>query len=303
MSSIIKKYPDCPICNESNIDLVFKTQDLSLTKESFDILLCTKCSLQFTYPIPSKENITFYYNFSDYISHTDIKKGLINKIYHFVRQFTLKQKANFIQSFYSNKFGKILDIGSGTGAFANTMKLIGWDVVGLEPDESSRKIANENYGLTLNPIDDFFDLPHCNFDVITLWHVLEHVHDLNDYFVQFNSLLKNDGKLIIAVPNYTSFDASYYKHMWAAYDVPRHLYHFSPNAMSLLCELHNMKIIKYKPMWFDSLYVSLLTEKYIKWGLLGTLRAIIVGVVSNMVALFDTKKTSSVIYVIQKNSP
>ena len=300
MNSIIQNYPTCPICNNANNLLVLKTNDFSLTKESFDIILCTNCSLQYTFPIPSKENISVYYHFSDYISHTDIKKGIMNKLYHFIRQFTLKQKANFIQSFFPNKLGKILDIGSGTGAFANTMKMIGWDVLALEPDESSRNKAAENYGLTIEPIDHFFQLPHNSFDVITLWHVLEHVHDLNDYFIQFNSLLKEAGKLIIAVPNYTSFDANYYKHMWAAYDVPRHLYHFSTQAMNVLCEKHNMQIIQYKPMWFDSLYVSLLTEKYIKWGIFGTLRALIVGVVSNLVALIDNKRTSSVIYVIQK---
>ena len=303
MASENLKYPSCPICNESKIDKVFNTYDFSLTKESFDILLCPKCSLQYTFPVPSKEHISVYYNFSEYISHTDTKKGLFNQVYHLVRKFTLTQKANFVQSFLPNKLGKILEIGSGTGAFANTMKVKGWEVDALEPDESSRKIAFENYGLSIHPIDHFFKLPQNNFDIITLWHVLEHVHDLNDYFVQFNSLLKNDGKLIIAVPNYTSFDATYYKHMWAAYDVPRHLYHFSPQSMKVLCEQHNMSIIKYKPMWFDSLYVALLTEKYIKWGLFGSFRALIVGVVSNLVAVFDSKKSSSVIYVIQKNTP
>lgn len=297
------KYPSCPICNESLIEKVFNTYDFSLTKESFDILLCPSCCLQYTYPVPSKEHISVYYNFSEYISHTDIKKGLFNKVYHLVRKFTLSQKANFVQSFTPNKLGKILDIGSGTGAFANTMKGKGWEVEALEPDESSRKIALDNYGLIIHPIDHFYNLPHNKFDVITLWHVLEHVHDLNDYFVQFNSLLNEKGKLIIAVPNYTSFDATYYKHMWAAYDVPRHLYHFCPQSMKVLCERHNMNIIKYKPMWFDSLYVALLTEKYIKWGLFGSLRALIVGVVSNLVAVFDCKKSSSIIYVIQKNIP
>ena len=303
MASENQKYPSCPICNETLIDKVFNTYDFSLTKESFDILLCPTCSLQYTFPVPAKEHIAVYYNFTEYISHTDTKKGLFNKLYHLVRKFTLLQKANFVQSFTPNKLGKILDIGSGTGAFANTMKLKGWEVDALEPDESSRKIAFDNYGLSINPINHFFNLPKNNFDIITLWHVLEHVHDLNDYFVQFNTLLNEKGKLIIAVPNYTSFDATYYKHMWAAYDVPRHLYHFSPKSMKVLCERHNMSIINYKPMWFDSIYVALLTEKYIKWGLFGSLRALIVGLVSNLVAVFDSKKTSSVIYVIQKNSP
>ncbi len=302
MIPLNQKYPSCPICANSNIELALKTNDFSLTKEAFDILFCPICTLQFTNPVPSKDSISVYYNFSDYISHTDVKKGIINKIYHIVRQYTLKLKSNFIQSYFPNRLGKILDIGSGTGAFANTMRMKGWEVDALEPDESSRKIAFDNYGMTLKPIDDFFQLPNNHYDVITLWHVLEHVHDLNDYFVQFNQLLKNDGKLIIAVPNYTCFDANYYKHMWAAYDVPRHLYHFSPQSMSVLCERHNMQIVKYKPMWFDSLYVSLLTEKYINWGIFGILRALIVGVVSNLVAAFDTKKTSSVIYVIQKNT-
>jgi len=295
-----QQYSSCPICNNLNINLVFKTYDFSLTKESFEILACPECDFQYTFPIPEKLNIGKYYNFPEYISHTDTKKGWLNRIYHMVRQLTLKQKAKLIQSFFGIKKGKILDIGAGTGAFVNTMKTIGWEVVGLEPDAASRSKALSTYGIQIEPQETLFNLPKHNFDVITLWHVLEHVHELNDYLVSFNSLLNTDGKLIIAVPNHTSFDAQYYKHMWAAYDVPRHLYHFSPQSMKELCSRHNFEIIKYKPMWFDSFYVSLLTEKYIKWGLFGTLRAIIVGSVSNFVTIIDPKKSSSLIYIIQK---
>lgn len=298
--SVAQTYPPCPICNKENNELALKSFDFSLTKEPFDIIYCSQCTLQYTHPVPSKSEIAKYYQFTDYISHTDTKKGWLNTIYHFVRQFTLHQKSSLIQSLFPNKLGKILDIGSGTGAFANKMKSKGWEVVALEPDESSRLKAFENYGLKVDPIDHFFNLPDQSFDVISLWHVLEHVHDLNDYLIKFYSLLNTNGKLIIAVPNYTSFDAQYYKHMWAAYDVPRHLYHFSPASLETLCVKHHLKVTKHKAMWFDSYYVSLLTEKYINWKLFGTLRAMIVSTVSNLVAVFNNQRASSVIYIIEK---
>ena len=176
----------------------------------------------------------------------------------------------------------------------------GWKVTALEPDAASRQKALENHDINLLPIEELFQLEPAKYEVITLWHVLEHVHDLNAYMKTFHSLLKPNGRLIIAVPNYTSYDAGFYKNYWAAYDVPRHLYHFSPLSMHYLAKKHKMSIVQKMPMWFDSFYVSLLSEKYKESGIIGMMRAFFIGCISNLIALRNADRGSSIIYEIKK---
>jgi 2-polyprenyl-3-methyl-5-hydroxy-6-metoxy-1,4-benzoquinol methylase len=294
--------PVCPICNKDQVATTLHCQDFSLTQATFDIIKCANCGFNYTHPIPSIEDIATYYNFPAYISHTDVNEGWMNKLYHKVRKRTLQQKTDWVQSLFTGHKGQILEIGAGTGAFANSMTVKGWNVTALEPNEASRAIALQNYNINLLPIEALGNLQSQKFDVITLWHVLEHVHDLKHYLLEFNRLLKPNGRLIIAVPNYTSFDAKFYKKYWAAYDVPRHLYHFSPKSMRKLCNLNQMQILQYKPMWFDSFYVSLLSEKYMQSGKFGILRAFVIGCISNLYAWRNPKKASSVIYEIRKIS-
>lgn len=302
MSPTEQPFPPCPVCNKAAISFLIHSKDYSLTNKHFDIIQCAHCSLRFTFPMPSKEDIGPYYNFPEYISHTDVKEGWMNKIYHKVRTYTLQQKTNWVQSLFTGHKGQLLELGAGTGAFAHAMKHKGWSVTALEPDAASRQRCFDTYGIKLNPIEDLYSLSENKFDVISLWHVLEHVHDLKDYFHTFSKILKPNGRLIIAVPNYTSYDACFYKKYWAAYDVPRHLYHFSPEAMNALIKQFNMQIVEYKPMWFDSFYVSLLSEKYKKSGIFGVARAFIIGCISNIKALSDPKKASSIIYQLKKLS-
>ena len=290
----------CPVCDASNAAILMSVTDFSLTGDLFEIVHCEKCSLNFTYPIPDKDAIAPYYNFPEYISHTDIKKGWMNTLYHKVRQRTLKQKTDWVQSLFTGYKGALLEVGAGTGAFADAMAKTGWKVTALEPDESSRAIALKNYGINLMPSSALENLPAKSFDVITLWHVLEHVHDLKIYIHTFSKLLKHNGRLIIAVPNHTSYDAQFYKNYWAAYDVPRHLYHFSPSSMKFLMKSNGFELVNLKPMWFDSFYVSLLSEKYQKSGLLGIARAFLIGCISNLLALNSNAKASSIIYEIKK---
>jgi len=294
-----QQFPSCPICKSEKVNQIFNCKDYSLTQEDFGILQCLTCNLQFTFPIPPKDQIAPYYNFPAYISHSDIKEGWMNKIYHQVRQYTLLNKTKWVQSLFTGHKGSLLEVGAGTGAFANAMVQKGWNVTALEPDEASRKKAFENYQINLLPIDNLYNIHDQKFDVITLWHVLEHVHDLSDYMNTFKHLLKPNGRLLIAVPNYTSFDGQYYKNFWAAYDVPRHLYHFSPQSLERLATLYNMQIVQYKPMWFDSFYISLLSEQYKKTGVLGMIRAFIIGGLSNLIAFKNNKKASSIIYEIK----
>jgi 2-polyprenyl-3-methyl-5-hydroxy-6-metoxy-1,4-benzoquinol methylase len=299
MSNRDQQYIICPVCGNNSLNEIMECVDHSLTQENFDIIECPVCTLRVTFPIPPVDKIAPYYNFTDYISHTDINEGWMNQLYHKVRKRTLAQKTNWIQSLFTGFKGNLLEIGAGTGAFANAMKEKDWKVTALEPDELTRKRAKDNYNLEVLPIEALYNLPEKSFDVITLWHVLEHVHDLNGYFKAIYKLLKTNGRLIIAVPNYTSFDARFYKSFWAAYDVPRHLYHFTPKSMANLCNRYRFKIVETKPMWFDSFYVSLLSEKYRKSGYLGIVRAFLVGIISNLIAFKNNERASSVIYEIK----
>ncbi|MCB9186630.1 MAG: methyltransferase domain-containing protein [Flavobacteriales bacterium] len=130
---------------------------------------------------------------------------------------------------------------------------------------------------------------------------MEHVHRLDETLIEFHRILKPNGNLIIAVPNHTSYDAKIYREDWAAYDVPRHLYHFNPLTIEPLLNDAGFELTRMKPMWFDSVYVSLLSEKNRgNSGLVAWLRAGLIGTLSNLSAVFDTKKCSSVIYVFKK---
>lgn len=290
----------CPICNKIDFANLLHTKDYSLTNESFEIIECAHCTLRYTFPIPSIDQIAPYYNFPEYISHTDTTSGWMNKMYHAVRNRTLDQKSSWVQSLFTGYKGKLLEVGAGTGAFAHCMKEKQWEVTALEPDASSRKKALENYNVELQTPETLFKIPENSHDVICLWHVLEHVHDLKGYMKAFKSILKPNGRLIIAVPNYTSYDAQYYKKYWAAYDVPRHLYHFSPTSIQLLLKQFDMHLVQTKPMWYDSYYVSLLSEKYKKSGFIGIIRALVIASISNLNAINDSQRASSVIYEIKK---
>ena len=292
-------YNNCPVCSSGNIQFVFSAKDNTVSQQLFEIWQCNDCTLRFTQDVPAENEIGRYYQSENYISHTDTSKGLINRIYKAVRKKTLRKKRKLVCLVTGLTGGKVLDIGSGAGAFASEMMRNGWNVTALEPDEKARTVARKNFGIELQPPDKLFALTAGSFDAITLWHVLEHVHLLHEYMQQMKNLLKKNGRVIIAVPNYTSKDADVYKQFWAAYDVPRHLYHFSPKAMQMLAGLYNLKIEAYKPMWFDSFYVSLLSSRY-KSGKTSWLSAMWNGFRSNLKAVRDKKKCSSVIYVLAK---
>lgn len=298
MPSIIH-YTNCPACGSTEVEYVFAAKDNTVSGEQFEIWECHSCTLRFTQDVPDPFSIGPYYKAEDYISHTNTSKGFINSLYQLVRKQTLGHKRKIINKITGLKKGRILDLGSGTGAFVNEMYLHGWDATGLEPDGDARKIAEETYHIELENTDQFYNLPAASFDAITLWHVLEHVHELHPYLEQLRKLLKHKGKLFIAVPNYTSSDAKNYNQHWAAYDVPRHLYHFSPHSMKQLMDFHQLFIIDLKPMWFDSFYISLLSSKY-KNGRTNWIVAGWNGLWSDIITIRNKKKSSSVIYIISK---
>ncbi len=298
MNSIVH-YTQCPACSSLSITPVLSAKDYTVSEQNFSIWQCTDCTLRFTQDVPGIDRIGDYYKSENYISHTNTSKGFINQLYQVIRKGTIKRKRKLVCKVTGKKQGELLDVGSGIGTFVNEMKEYGWEVTGLEPDTGARKIAKEFFDCELKNSDQLFHLSPNSFDAITLWHVLEHVHDLQNYLQQLKNLLKPNGRLIIAVPNYTSFDASIYKEYWAAYDVPRHLYHFSPLSMELLIKKNGMKIINCKPMWFDSFYISLLSSKYKNGqGRTNWFAATWIGFRSNLMAMNDVKKCSSIIYII-----
>ncbi|MEO8765205.1 MAG: class I SAM-dependent methyltransferase [Ginsengibacter sp.] len=289
-------YDSCPCCGQKNIAVALRAEDYTVSHMQFEIWECKNCTLRFTQNIPDAGNMGAYYQSEAYISHSDTNKGLINSLYHKVRVRTLIQKRKLVERETGKSGGTVLDVGCGTGAFLHIMYKAGWQITGLEPDEGARKKALELYKLHLNDSGVLFSLPAATFDAITMWHVLEHVHELHAYVKRLKELLKPGGKLFIAVPNYTSYDAKAYKEYWAAYDVPRHLYHFSPQSINNLLLQHRLRLDIMKPMWYDSFYVSMLSEKY-KTGKPHFLQAFLRGFISNVKALFKKEKCSSVIYV------
>ncbi len=279
----------------SNKKHFLTVKDYSVSKETFDLYYDETFDMLITYPQPSLENLGKYYESEDYISHTDNKRSLFEKLYHFIKRIALKNKLNLINSLQPNK-GKILDIGAGTGEFLSVAKNNGWQTIGVEPSERAKSIAI-NKGISF--VSATSELENHSFDVISMWHVLEHVPDLDKQIKELKRLLKPTGTLIIAVPNFKSFDAKHYGKFWAAYDVPIHFWHFSKKAIKILFEKEEMKLEKVLPMKFDSFYVSLLSEKY-KSGKMNFIKAFFIGLQSNWMAK-QNFEYSSHIYII-KNS-
>jgi 2-polyprenyl-3-methyl-5-hydroxy-6-metoxy-1,4-benzoquinol methylase len=279
----------------SNLKHFLTVKDHSVSQETFDLYYDETLDMLITQPHPSFENLGKYYESVDYISHTDSKRSLFEKAYHFVKGIALKNKLNLINSYQSEK-GQILDIGAGTGDFLLVAKNNGWQTVGIEPSEKAKAIAIQK-GISF--VNETQNLVTHSFDVITMWHVLEHVPDLDFQIKELKRLLKPNGTLIVAVPNFKSFDAKHYGKFWAAYDVPIHFWHFSKTAIKSLFEKEQMQLQKVLPMPFDSFYVSLLSEKY-KNGKMNYIKAFFVGLQSNWKARRSLEHSSH-IYVL-KNS-
>jgi 2-polyprenyl-3-methyl-5-hydroxy-6-metoxy-1,4-benzoquinol methylase len=257
---------------------------------------CAKCDLAFTNPIPEIERLSEYYKSEEYISHTNNSKGWFNKLYKIARRINIKSKLKII----GKKKGKLLEIGSGTGDLLFACKNLGWETTGIEPNERARNNAKQNLNLILNKNINNIDLKNKSQDIIMMWHVLEHIPNLKETTTQIRELLKDNGKLIIAVPNHKSFDAKYYKENWAAYDVPRHLLHFDKETMSKTLKKSGLRVIKTKAMIFDSFYVSMLSEK-IKTGKKNPIKAIFIALWSNIKAFVHNKEYSSIIYIVKKD--
>jgi 2-polyprenyl-3-methyl-5-hydroxy-6-metoxy-1,4-benzoquinol methylase len=292
----------CPSCGKSVFTNQLSAKDHTYSKKKFHLVKCNHCTLVFTNPRPKESSIGQYYDSPEYVSHTDTNKGLLFILYGLVKTRALAEKIKLLESFTTTK--TILDYGAGSGDFSAELADSNWRVTAFEPDTNARtKIVEKSSKVKLS--DTIDSIPTESKSIITLWHVLEHVHRLKQTIGQFKRILENNGHLVIAVPNYNSKDAEHYKAEWSAYDVPRHLYHFDYLAMKTLIENQGFVLKTIKPLWFDSYYVSLLSEKnrnsgstigsFLAWPI-----AFCIGLISNFYALRSTERCSSIIYIFQK---
>lgn len=289
----------CPICGSNSLHKEFSAVDHLVSQECFDVWMCGHCGFRLTQNVPDEQGIDKYYESADYISHSDTEKGLMNRLYHFARNIMLTAKAGHVTRATGLRQGWLLDIGSGTGYFAHLMTEWGWTVRAIEKNSQARHFAQEHFGLKSDDEEAFNTLQDKSFDCITLWHVLEHLQHLNIMGDKFYRWLKDDGALLIAVPNNASTDASHYGADWAAWDVPRHLWHFSPATMQLFAQKHGFKIIKTIPMPLDGFYVSMLTEQYLGHKM-SFLRGFWQGACAWVSSWGRKERSSSLIYVLKK---
>lgn len=291
----------CPVCGSNDLKKAFNAIDRFSSGEVFPVCHCTRCGFAFTNDFPSEETIERYYDSPDYISHSDSDKGLINQLYHYFRKRMLRKKVDLVAAHATVNPIRLLDIGCGTGYFLQAAKEQGWVVSGIEKDEKARESATIRTGLNLKDEKEFWEIGSNSFDVVTLWHVLEHLEKLNETIHKIKEMTTPEGIIVIALPNCRSFDARFYKELWAAYDIPRHLWHFSPETVERLLDKHGLKVTQKTGMPLDAFYISLLSEKYRGSNLLTRYgRAFGVGTVGFLRSLNQIEQSSSIIYIVKR---
>jgi 2-polyprenyl-3-methyl-5-hydroxy-6-metoxy-1,4-benzoquinol methylase len=290
----------CPLCSSEKIDLQFICRDYFISKEDFSIFKCSACDFSFTQDYPGETEIARFYESDDYVSHSNTSKGFSNKLYLLARNVMLRKKRQLVENVTGLKQGTILDIGSGTGYFAGAMNKAGWLVQGIEINEKARNFSISQFKLDITTPDKISALEKGSFDCITLWHVLEHFHDPFNYISEISRLLKPGAACIIALPNCSSYDAKYYERFWAAYDVPRHLWHFNPDTFRLFSEKAGFILEYLRTLPLDVFYISLMSEKY-KGSFLPFLKAFSKAGVFAFLSVFNKMQSSSVIYIVRKS--
>ncbi len=283
----------CPLCNSPHIQFKYDAiRDYASTDDPFSILCCNNCSLLYTYPIP--ENLDRYYDSNNYISHSEDRQGIINKLYYYFRNINLNYKYKLTKKHSTGN--NWADYGAGAGSFCAYATKKGIHITAYEPNAYARESSIKKGVETYDSVD--FLTTTTSYNCITLWHVLEHIVNPTESLNQFHKRLKQNGVLILALPNHNSFDCQYYNKYWAAWDVPRHLWHFNETALNTLAKNTGFEILTTYPLYFDSFYVSALSEKYKKGFLL---IGFIIGFISNVYAFLNRKPYSSMIYILKKH--
>ena len=289
----------CPLCQSSAIKKRFACVDEFATGEQFDIFECTACGLAFTQNVPDEKEIDRYYESPTYISHSNTSKGFVNRVYHIVRRIMLQKKARKVEKLTGLKSGKLLDYGAGTGHFARLMKTRGWSVTAIEKNGKARELALKEFGFEMRPVEALSAIKDRELDVVTMWHVMEHIQEPDKMWDELHRILDDRGIAIIAVPNSASYDALKYKEHWAAYDVPRHLWHFTPGTIAQWGEKHGFVLDGQYTMPFDGFYISMLSEQY-KGSRLHTIRGFWNGFKGWLAQCRRRSASSSIIYVFGK---
>jgi SAM-dependent methyltransferase len=289
----------CPLCESKELKQAMACVDSFVSGEEFSLYTCEYCKFLFTQNFPDEEAMDRYYEAPDYVSHSDTHKGLMNQLYHVVRRMMLRRKVRRVIRESHRKEGRLLDYGAGTGYFAAAMQRKGWSVEAMEKSERARSFAQAHFGLECLPPEKLADCAPEQYDVITLWHVMEHIEKVNEAWATFHRLLKADGILVAAVPNGDSYDAQKYGKAWAAYDVPRHLWHFTPDTMRLFGAKHDFVLAGSYPMPFDAFYISMLSEKGLRRRF-PLLRGTWSGMVGGLNAIGNKERSSSIVYVFKK---
>ena len=290
----------CPICGGTQLKPYLTCVDHLASGEMFQLSQCTRCGMLLTQDAPAEEDMGAYYATPAYISHSDTRKGLVNRLYHLARELMLRRKAKLVARVAQRpEGGRLLDLGAGTGYFAQYMANRGWDVTAIEPDSGARDFARQHFGLELQPIEALDRMPEGSQDAITLWHVMEHVHRLGQTWDLLHRLLTPEGVLVVAVPNWHSTDARHYGAYWAAYDVPRHLWHFTPSTIQQLASAHGFAMAERRAMPLDAFYVSMLSERYMRHPL-PLPRGLLNGLAAWIRSWGRKDRSSSMIYVFRK---
>lgn len=289
----------CPLCKSSAIKKRFACVDEFATGEQFDIFECTACGLAFTQNVPDEKEIDRYYESPTYISHSNTSKGIVNRVYHIVRRIMLQKKARKVEMLTGLKNGRLLDYGAGTGHFARLMETRGWSVTAIEKNGKAREFALKEFGFEMLPVEALSTIKDKELDVVTMWHVMEHIQEPDRMWDELHRILGDKGIAIIAVPNSASYDALKYKEHWAAYDVPRHLWHFTPSTIAQWGEKHGFVLDGQYTMPFDGFYISMLSEQY-KGSRLHTIRGFWNGFKGWLLQCRKSSASSSIIYVFRK---
>lgn len=297
MNTITHK--DCPLCKSNAIKKRFTCKDHFATGEEFDIMECPDCGFVFTQGVPDEKEIGRYYESPTYISHSNTNKGVINKIYHRVRAVMLRKKVKLIGKLTLLKNGKILDYGAGTGYFARAMEKEGWNVTAIEKSSQARELALKEFGFEMFSEEALPGIPDKSLDVVTMWHVMEHIQDLDNMWNELYRILDDTGIAVIAVPNCKSYDAKRYNENWAAYDVPRHLWHFTASTIMRWGEKHGFILERQYTMPFDGYYISMMSERY-KGSSLHSIKGLWNGFKGWCAQSKRRSASSSIIYVFRK---
>lgn len=292
-------YSACPLCASGSLTNAMACTDHFVSGEAFTIVKCSQCGFLFTQDHPGETEAGRYYESEEYISHSDTSEGLVNKLYRFARWMMLRKKTALVKNETGLSHGTILDVGSGTGYFADAMAKAGWNSEGIEINPGAREFSKVSFGLDVFDPAEINNIESGKYDCITLWHVLEHFNDPTGYILQIRRLLKPGGKCIIALPNSSSYDAIHYKEYWAAWDVPRHIWHFTPQTFRRFAEKTGFELLKVKTLPFDVFYISLLSEKY-RGSKFNFIKGIFRGKLMWLKSQFNKEKTSSLIYILRE---